>query len=173
MAREIDFPHLTLKDALDLAILIEDEAEERYKEFAEQMEAFFTPEAAKFFRIMAANEAKHGRELRMRRESRFADAPSAIDRTMLWDVEAPEYDQARAFITPRRVLEIALSSEIKAHDYFQAAIPHVKDQEVKILFEELRLEEVEHQELVRARLAEQPPDSGRDPEEDMDEPHEM
>ena len=173
MAREIDFAQLKLQDALDLAILIEDEAEERYLEFAEQMEAFFTPEAAKFFRFMSANEAKHGHALRARRQARFGDAPATIDRSMLWDVEAPAYDKARAFITPRRVLEIALESEIKAHDFFAHALPHIRDLDVKTLFEELRLEEVEHQEMVKKHLESQPPDDDRDPDEFVDEPHEM
>lgn len=173
MSKEIDFARIELKDALDLAILIEEEAEERYLEFAEQMEAFFTPAAAKFFRFMAANEAKHGQELAARRRARFGDAPASVTRSMLWDVEAPAYEKARAFITPRKVLEIAYESETKAHDYFAAAIPHIKDAEVRGLFEELRQEEVEHQQLVQEQLAKQPPDPERDPEEDMDEPHEM
>ena len=173
MPREIDFAELTLMDALDLAILIEEEAEERYQEFAAQMEAFYTPEAARFFRFMSANEARHGQDLRARREDRFGDAPAAIDRTMLWDVEAPAYDRARAFISPRKVLEIALDSEIKAHDFFDRALPHIADPDVRQLFEELRGEEIEHQDLVRKKLAEEPPDTGRRAEEDMDEPHEM
>jgi rubrerythrin len=173
MAREIDFARLKLQDALDLAILIEEEAEERYQEFAEQMEAFFTPEAAKFFRFMSANEAKHGQALRSRRRERFGDTPASIDRSMLWDVEAPAYEKARAFITPRRVLEIALAAEITAHDFFAHALPYLADPDVRKLFEELRLEEVEHQEMVKGQLATQPPDDNRDPDEFIDEPHEM
>ena len=173
MGREIDFARLRLQDALDLAILIEEEAEERYQEFAEQMEAFFTPAAAEFFRHMAANEARHGQELRTRRQARFGDTPAAIDRGMLWDVEAPAYDKARAFITPRKVLEIALEAEIKAHDYFASALPHIADADVQKLFEELRGEEVEHQRMVKEELAKQPPDDDRDPDEFVDEPHEM
>jgi rubrerythrin len=173
MTKEIDFAQLKLQDALDLAILIEEEAEERYREFAEQMEAFFTPEAARFFTFMAGNEAKHGRELSDRRRKRFGDAPVTIDRSMLWEVEAPSYDKARAFISPRKVLEIALQSEIRAHDYFAGAAPHVKDADVKQLFEELRLEEIEHQEMVRKEMEKQPPDDDRDPDEFIDEPHEM
>ena len=37
MTTEIDFRKLSLKDALDLAILVEDEAMERYNEFTDQM----------------------------------------------------------------------------------------------------------------------------------------
>jgi erythrin-vacuolar iron transport family protein len=170
MSREIDFTRLKLQDALDLAILIEDEAEERYLEFAVQMEEFQTPEAGTFFRFMSANEKKHGQELRLRRTARFGAAPAAVDRGMLFDVEAPAYEKARAFMSPRQALTVALESEIKAHDYFAAALPHLKDSEVKALFEELRLEEVEHQELVKRELAKQPPDDGLDPEAFVDEP---
>lgn len=173
MTKEIDFTRLKLQDALDLAILIEEEAEERYEEFAEQMESFFTPEAAKFFRFMSANEAKHGQALRERRKVRFGDAAATIDRSMLWDIEAPAYQKARAFISPRKVLEIALDSEVKAHDFFAGAIPHIMDPEVKKLFSELRVEEIEHQEMVKQQLALQPPDDPRDPDEFIDEPHEM
>jgi len=173
MPREIDFAQLKLQDAYDLAILIEEEAEERYKEFAEQMEAFFTPKAAEFFRVMSGYEAKHGHELRARRKTQFGEAPVTVDRTMLWDVEAPAYEKARAFITPRRVLEIALDAEIKAHDFFANALPHVKDAAAKELFEELRLEEVDHQRMVRKQLELQPPDEEGDPDDYIDEPHEM
>lgn len=173
MTRTMDFATLSLKDALDFAILIEEEAEERYNEFAEQMEAFFTPAAATFFRIMAGNEAKHGSDLKARRQKLFGSAPSVVDRSMLWDVEAPAYDKARAFISPRRVLEIALASETKAHDFFAGALPHIKDADVKTLFEELRLEEIEHQRMVQEKIDEQPADDGRDPDEDRDEPYEV
>ena len=57
--RGIDFATLTLKDALDLAVLVEEEACERYGEFADQMEMHDTPDAARFFRYMIENEEKH------------------------------------------------------------------------------------------------------------------
>jgi rubrerythrin len=170
MPKDIDFSRLRLQDALDLAILIEEEAEERYLEFAEQMETFHTPDAAHFFRFMAGNESRHGQELRHRRQARFGGQPAAVDRDMLWDVEAPTYDRARAFMSARRALQVALESEIKAHDFFARALPGLQDLEVKKLFEELRDEEVEHQALVREQLEKQPPDDGIDPEAFADEP---
>jgi erythrin-vacuolar iron transport family protein len=170
MVREIDYAKLDLQDALDLAILMEEEAEERYLEFAEQMEEYFTPEAARFFRLMSSYEGKHEQELRQRRRARFGDAPARVDRGMLWEVEAPGYERARAFMSARQALEVALDSEIKAHDYFARALPSVADPEVRTVFEELRLEEVAHQEMVRKELAKQPPDDGLDPESFVDEP---
>ena len=117
MAKDIDFSQLRLQDALDLAILIEEEAQERYEEFAEQMEEYQTPEAGRFFRFMAANEAKHGADLSARRKSLFGDALPTVDRSMIWDVEAPTYDRVRAFISARQALEIALQAENKAFDF--------------------------------------------------------
>ncbi len=151
--RGIDFASLQLKDALDLAVLVEEEAQERYEEFTHQMEAHHTPEAAAFFAFMAQNEAKHGSELLARRRKLFGDAPRSVSRAMLFDVEAPDYDEVRASMSPRAALETALRAEEKAHAFFVGALPGLKDPDVRALFEELRDEEVEHQHLVRQQLA--------------------
>jgi rubrerythrin len=165
----IDFSRLSLKDALDLAVLIEEEAQERYLELADQMEAHRTPEAAAFFRFMALNEEKHGLELSQRREALFGDAPREVRRTAIFDVEAPEYDEARAFMTPRAALEVALRCEEKAHAFFVAALPGLANAEVRSLFEELREEEVHHQQLVQKEIAKLPED-GIDGEPFVDDP---
>ena len=166
----IDFASLSLQDALDLAILVEEEAQERYLEFVDQMEQHHTREAARFFAAMAANEQKHGDELRARRRSLFGDAPRRMKRSMLWDVEAPDYDQPRAFMSARQAMEVALRSETKAHEFFVQAIPHLSDPEVKKLFQELRDEEVLHQALVREAMRSLPEDEEPDGGEYEDEP---
>jgi rubrerythrin len=166
----IDFSELSLCDALDLAILIEEEAQERYEEFAEQMELHHTPAAARFFRFMAENEAKHGTQIAERRRELFADAPRRVTRAMLWDVEAPDYDKARAFMSVRQAMLTALSSEEKAHAYFVEALPRLSDPEVRALFRELRDEEIEHQNLIKAELAKLPPEPDADADDFADEP---
>ena len=170
MAKGIDFTRLSLKDALDLAILIEEEAEERYEEFVDQMEIHHTPEAAGFFRAMAGNEIKHGEQLAAQREALFHDEPSRMDRSMLWDVEAPEYAEARAFMSAREAMEVALQSEIKAHGFFIEALKHVSDLEVRKLFEDLRDEELAHRELVENEIAKLPPGPDVNPDDYSDEP---
>lgn len=167
---KIDFTTLCLRDALDLAVLIEEEAKERYEELAAQMEVHHTPDAAAFFRGMVGNEAKHGEQLAARRSALFKDAPRTVTRAMLWDVEAPEYDEVRASMTRRQALEVALRGEQKAHAYFVAALPRASDPDVKRLFEELRDEEVEHQRLLEAELAQLPPDPALDLSDFEDEP---
>jgi erythrin-vacuolar iron transport family protein len=168
----IDFATLSTQDALDLAILVEDEAEERYREFAHQMEIHHTPEASRFFAFMAGNEARHRDELTLRRMADYGDAPRRVTRAMLWDVEAPEYDEVRAFMSARRALETALRCEEKAHAFFVGALDRVRDPAVRALFEELRDEEVHHQELVGRELAKLPRDldADVDPEDFTDEP---
>jgi rubrerythrin len=166
----IDFGTLSLRDALDLAILIEEEACERYEELADQMDTHHTPEAARFFRFMAENEEKHRRVLATRRCERFGDASTAVTRAMLFDVEAPDYDEARAFMSARAALETALRSEKKAHAFFVAALLHVEDPEVRALFDELRREEIEHQSLIRRQLAELPPETDLSGDDFSDDP---
>lgn len=155
--QKLDLTRISLKDALDLATLIEEEAHERYLELADQMDKHRTPEAARFFRFMAENEAKHGAALSARRRARFGDAPRDVTRAMLFDVEAPEYDDVRAFMTARRALEIALRCEEKAYAFFAEVLVHVDDEEVRTLFDELAAEEVSHQDLVRRELLRLPP----------------
>jgi rubrerythrin len=170
MPRPIDFAKLSLVDALDLAILIEDEAKERYEEFVGQMEIHHTPDAARFFRAMAVNEEKHGSELRERRQRLFPSAPRTVTREMLWDVEAPEYDAARVFMSARQAMQVALEAEVKAHDYFAAALVHITNPDVKALFAELRDEEIEHQAMVKDAMANLPPGPDANPDDYADEP---
>jgi rubrerythrin len=166
----IDFASLSLQDALDLAILIEEEAKERYEEFADNLSVHHTPDAAHFFTTMAGNEAKHGADLLMRRQAIFGDAPTRVSRAMLWDVEAPDFDQSRMFMCARQAMDVALMSEVKAHDFFDAALAYVNNSDVRVLFEELRAEEVEHQELVKAVMARLPDEDDLNGAFDEDEP---
>ncbi len=166
----IDFRDLSLKDALDLAILIEEEAMDRYGELADQMDIHRTPDAAAFFRFMARNEAKHGAELSRRRHQRFGEEPRAVSPAMLFDVEAPDYDEARAFMSPREAMRSAMRSEVKAHDFFAAALSMIEDPAVKTLFSELRDEETGHQKLIEEQIEKLPPDPSLTTEDFEDEP---
>lgn len=166
----LDFGKLSLQDALDLAVLVEEEAKERYEEFASQMETHHTPEAASFFLFMAGNEEKHRAELAGRRLRMFGRADSQVTRAMLFDVEAPDYDEARAFMTPRQAMLAALRSEEKAHAFFVEALLHVTEPSVKALFAELRDEEVEHQTMVKKEIARLPPDPPLGTKDYEDEP---
>lgn len=162
---------LSLRDALDLAVLIEEEAHDRYVELTQQMEQHRTDDAARFFRFMARNERKHGLELAERRAELFGSEQSAVSRAMLWDVEAPDLDSARAYMTARQAMYLALDCEKKAHAFFTSAIPQIHDTQVRELFEELCSEEVHHQDLILAEITKLPPDDELRTEDFEDEPN--
>jgi erythrin-vacuolar iron transport family protein len=164
MAQKIDYARLSLKDALDLAILIEGEAQERYEQFTKLVGGRYKGDAGDVFKTMAGYEAKHLGDLSARRAKLFGNSPRAVSRDMIDEVEAPDMGKPRVFMSARQAYEVALQSEEKAYDYFDAALKHVKDPDVKKLFQELRDEETQHQEYIRKAMAGLP--QGADVEED-------
>lgn len=168
MSVKIDFSSLELMDALDLAILIEDEAAERYKFFAEQIGRREAVDAASIFESMAMNEEKHGRQLAERRKELFGDKPMRVNKTAIFDVEAPEFGAPRWNMSPFKAFQLALASEEKAYWFYDEAMKHVKDPSVRELFTELRDEETEHVRLVKDAIEALPPGSDVDAE-DLDD----
>jgi rubrerythrin len=160
VTRGIDFATLSLKDALDLALLIEQEARDRYEELADQLDAHHAPEAAGFFRKMVRIEELHRTELESRRHELFPRAASTVSRAMLFDVEAPDAGRVHAGMSVRAALEVALDSEKKAHEFFVAALPQLTNADVKALFLELSAEELEHQQWVQLELDRAPAPGG-------------
>lgn len=171
MTLKLDVSKLNLQDALDLAVLIEKEAEERYVFFVGQLGERYRGDAADFFGMMARNEHRHGTEIAEKRLALFGNAASRVTADMVEDIEAPDMGKPRAFMSPRHALEVAMESEVKAYDFFDQALPAIKDPEVRKLFEELREEEAEHQELLKQQMAKYPETMDPDvDEEDVDTP---
>jgi len=155
MNNKLNFSTLNLQDALDLAILIEEDAQNRYEEFAKQIGSTRNDDAGNFFASMAENEAKHGRELVAQRKNLFGSNRSVVTQDMISEIyegEAPEYDQVRSFMSTRHALEVALTSETKAYDFFDKALASIKNEDVKKLFTELKSEEAAHQNLIKDLL---------------------
>lgn len=171
MPVNINLSQLTLIDALDLAILIEEEAVQRYEEFYEQIGDRYEGDAADFFRMMAANEVKHRDQLKQKRSALFKDKPSNVSLDMVWDVEAPSEGSVRTYMSPVEAAEVALEGETKAWNFFNDALVAMKDPEVRELFLELRDEEAEHQTALKNLLKKMNLAKGRDIEDDeADEP---
>ena len=168
-AVDLDFATMQLQDALDLAVLIEEESEERYQQFVTIIGDRYAGDAADVFRYMAANEARHGQQLRDRRRTLFGDAPVRIRREDLWDVEAPSLSLPRAFMSTHQAFEIALIGEYQAEQFFANALPFVTDPEVGELFIELHAEEEEHVVMLERHMRglDQGPDIA---EADLEEP---
>jgi len=150
MTIRLDFSKLTLRAALDLAITIEEEAQLRYQEFAAQVG---DPEAVRFFREMVVNESKHRRQLEARRHVLFRHEAPRIETSLLDDVEAPAPSEVPPTIGAREAMEVALRAEVRAWEFYDQALPHIADPDVRAFFAELRDEEVEHQALLKERLS--------------------
>ncbi|OGA14594.1 MAG: rubrerythrin [Betaproteobacteria bacterium RIFCSPLOWO2_12_FULL_63_13] len=165
MSTRIDFSTLDLMDALDLAVLVEQEAQERYNYFNEQIGRRYAVDAASIFELMAGNEEKHGRQLAHRRRELFGDKPVRVSRNALFDVEAPEFGAPRWNMSPLKAFQLALASEEKAYWFYDEAMKHVKDAKVRALFAELRDEETEHVRMVKEAIAKLPPGADKDLED--------
>ena len=168
MPVSLDFSTLDLVDALDLAIMIEFEAWERYKLFSEQIGHRFSGDAASIFDSMAGNEEKHGRQLIHRSQELFGDAPPRVSRSAIFDVEAPEVGAPRWNMSPLKAFKLALASEEKAYWFYDEALKHVTDPAVRKLFSELRDEETEHVRMVKDAIEALPPGSDIDLENEDD-----
>ena len=154
MSTRLDFATLSLMDALDLAILIEAEAYERYKMFNAQLGS--GAGAGAFFANMAENEAKHGIQLSERRKAMFGEASPRVSIDDLFDVEAPGVHTIRSGMSVRQAFEVGVSAEQKAYDFYDEALKHITEPTVVELFTELRDEETEHVRMLEEAMAKLP-----------------
>jgi rubrerythrin len=157
MSTRLDLSKLSLMDALDLASLIELEARRRYTEFAESLGSRGVGDAGGVFRSMAVNENKHCEEIAARRVELFGDRPAKVRLDDLFDVEAPSLGDVRWNMSALKAYQLALHSEQKAFAFYDEALEHVTQPDVKALFEELRDEEAEHVRMLVKIIANLPP----------------
>ena len=169
MSTRLDLSKLSLMDALDLAKFVELEAYHRYKMFSTQLGRTGGYDAGSFFATMAENEAKHGRDLAVRREAMFGDTPAKLSLDDLYDVEAPEMGAPRRGMSTVKAFELGLAAERKAYAFYDEALPGITDPEVRTLFTELRDEETEHVEMLLAEMAKLTASASDEVEFDMDE----
>jgi len=162
----VDVAKMSLMDALDLAILIEAEAHERYLDFASQLGG---SETGYFFRKMAQNEEKHGKEIHEKRVAMFGKAARNVDLVDIFDVEAPEAGANRSTMSVLQAFELGMAAEKKAYDFYDACLRHVTDSEIRDLFIELRDEEEEHYNLLKKQKEGLPASAGIKGQIDHDE----
>jgi len=157
MSTRLDLSNLTLMDALDLASLIELEAKKRYTEFADSLGSRGVDDAGAVFRSMAINETKHCEEIAERRLALFGDQPAKVRLEDIYDVEAPGMGEVRWNMSALKAYQVALYSEQKAFAFYDEALDHIEQADVRALFEELREEEAEHVRMLVKIIAKLPP----------------
>ena len=166
MSTTLDLSKLTLMDALDLAAIIELEACKRYTQFAEALGSRGVNDAGAVFQSMSVNENKHCEQLAERRHALFGDRAPKVKLEDIFDVEAPEFGASSWSMSPRKAYFVALSSEKKAFAFYDEALRHVDQADVKALFEELREEEAEHVAMLEEIIAKLPPSAAIDLEDE-------
>lgn len=151
----IDYSKLAPQDVLEIAALIEYEAQERYEVFADHLETSGDHAAASFFLRMAELEGAHGAQLTSRRVTRFSDLPSHIRDVVEWDVEGPSLERSMASLTVAQAIGMALASEVRARDFYGEALEHLTDPAVNAVLAELREDEIDHIRILEARRSEE------------------
>jgi len=167
--KQIDFSKLSLIELLDLAIVGEEEAAQRYGEFADQMDVHHNLKAGQLFREIQMHELDHMKTLRTKRD-RLSDQPVTIEPLHFFDaIEAPGYEKVHYKMTPRHIFEVALEAEESAVAFYEKLTKILNDAEAKEVAAEFLEEERGHVARLQQALAEQKP-LPEDWEEDHDAP---
>jgi len=162
----------TLVELMAQALTMENEAAQRYAEFADAMEMHNNLEVAALFRKMADIEAKHAKQIMA--EMGWSAPPPLPPGRPTWDgFEAPEtapIDEVHYLMQPWHALTLALQNEERAERFFARLARSATVATVKKAARELEAEEREHVLLVKAWLDKVPkPDSdwANDPDPPM------
>jgi rubrerythrin len=149
-----------LVDFMAQAIAMEQEAAQRYEEFADAMEMHNNREVAQMFRKLAGIESRHADELLA--EMGWTELPVVprIAFEGFEGAETPPVDAVHYLMTPWHVLQVALAAEERAVRFFTRLLEVATDPAVRRAANEMLGEEREHVELVRAWMGrvEQPAD---------------
>ena len=161
----------TYDDFMARAYAMELEANERYAQFADQLDTHNNREVSQMFRKLSEVEALHAK--RILEEMRWPTTP-ALPPAYAWETaEAPEtaaFDQLHYLMQPMHALEIALKCELQAQKYFEDIAASKAPATVRKAAAEMADEEREHVRLIRDWMKRVPPPRpGWD--EDLDPPH--
>ena len=157
-------------DFMARAYAMELEANERYAQFADQLDTHNNREVAQMFRKLAGVEALHAK--RILEEMNWPSMP-ALPPAFAWETpEGPEtapFEQMHYLMQPFHALEIALKCELQAQKYFEDIAASKAPAAVRTAATEMADEEREHVRPIRDWMKRVPqPKPGWD--EDPDPP---
>ena len=142
----------TYEQLMAQALAMEREAVARYEELADMMEVHNNLEVAALFRKMAEYEGHHVAQILA--EMGWPDGQVAPLQAGAWAMsEAPEtvpIDEMHYLMHPWHALHLALAAEQRAVNFFDALARTTQVESIRRAAEQMRAEEVEHVELVRA-----------------------
>jgi len=144
MGLQVDFSLLDALDVLDIAIQVEQEAQDNYEQIADWLKSDGNTEVSTFFYKMASYEAKHREQLTVQRKTKFGDAPARHSDSAIWEVEQPDFEAIGKTLSLEQAFDLAMDTERRAGDYYEEALEYASDPEVIELFSELRKSENDH-----------------------------
>ncbi len=137
---------LSMEELLQHALVIELEAEQSYKELADQMEECGNHDVAVLFSKMAALEGKHATKIR--HHATGVELKEHPPWKYRWEgFESPEtleLTEVHYLMKPHHALDLALSCERRAESFFRRAAAESEDQAVKNLAQEFADDEHQH-----------------------------
>ncbi len=145
------------------ALQMELDAAQRYEEFADMMQTHNNPEVEQWFRKMAVIEGKHAAQIMA--EMGWTQAPQTTgSASLLEGFETPEatpVDEVHYLMRPWHVLQLALANEQRAERFFDRLAKLATTEAVRKAALELRREEAEHVQLVKAWMTKVPQPEAR------------
>ncbi len=148
----------TLQEFMAQALAMEQQAVERYTDFADTLEQHNNHEVATLFRTMAEHEAKHAR--RIMAEMGWREAPELPPHAKNWpgneSPEAAPFDEVHYLMQPWHALQLALAAERRAEAFFAVLARLTTSETVRAAALEMRAEESHHVALVQAWIAKTP-----------------
>ncbi len=109
------------------------------------------------FREMAAEERKHGTDLKAQFRAKFGPVPLLTDEPKEV-IEAADLDDAEALIfdsmTPEQALQTGLRAEEDARDFYRKEVLRTSDPDLQQIYRELAEFEETHVRLLQEKLAE-------------------
>ena len=150
------FASLNLREALHVAIFIEERNAGIYHRFAEMFTEFRDPdslEIASVFWDMAVEERRHSGVLQEKYQERYGNIRCALTEEDLQDmIEVPRLDDGDVFADPttakystrERALTVVLAAEQSARNYYSCLAEETKDTHLRHLYNELATMEDGH-----------------------------
>ncbi len=148
----------SIDELMAYAYALEQEASERYSEFADAMETHNNREVAELFRKLARIENRHAEQVL--EEMGWASPPAAPHGGYKWEgYEAPESGEVTELhylMQPYHALQIALHNEKRARVFFEGLVKQARNAKVRKAAEEMAGEEAEHVQLIEDWLKRTP-----------------
>lgn len=172
MAKKRDFASLSAREALHVAIFIEQRNGELYHQFAELFNGFGdgdSVEIASVFLEMAEEERRHGARLQEHYFLRYGARPCSVTAEDVKElIEAPRLKDGSFFAIVRagatsdpqnQALAVALDAELSAQRFYARLVDYTKEDDLRAIYTELAQFEDDHVSILRRRMEIVPPAS--------------